>query len=300
MLLVFSISSRDFFSPYNISSMLTNIAYNGILAGTMTLLLISGSIDISVGGIIGFLTSLMAFLYETNSGLPSYLIILLGIVCGVAIGLCNGFLITKFSLDPIIVTLGMMAITRGMAYVITKGVSVLMMEPLTSFIGLGTVAFIPNAFLIMLIIYVILHLVLKKFKIGRRIFSIGVNEKAAFTAGIPIVKTKLFLFALSGGAAAVSSIILIGQSAVGMPQHGMGSEFEAITAALLGGTLFTGGKGSINGTLAGVLILGVLFTGLTIVGVKAVQINLFKGILLLVVVALYEYKEKKITKKEIA
>lgn len=292
MFLTFSLLSDDFFSRYNITSMLTNIAYNGIIAGTMTLLLISGAIDISVGGIIGCVTSLMAFLYDSYPSFPVWMILLIGLCVGALIGLVNGYLVKRFRLDPLIVTLGVMAITRGLAYVLTKGISILMMEPVTAFVGLGKVLGIPVAFFIMLFSFGLLHIVLKRSKFGRKIFVIGVNERAAHTAGIDAAQIRLILFIISGVAAAISSIMLIGQSAVGMPQHGVGAEFEAITAALLGGTAFTGGKGSIGGTLAGVLILGVLFTGLTIVGVKAVQINLFRGLLLILVVALYERREE--------
>ena len=131
---------------------------------------------------------------------------------------------------------------------------------------------------------------------SRAVYAIGANEISAEFSGISIKSKKMILYVLSGIAASISGIILLGQTSVGMPQHGLGTELEVITAVLLGGTALSGGKGTIYGTVAGVLILGVLFNGLTISGVRYVHLQIFQGILLLVAVATYEIK----TRNEVA
>jgi ribose transport system permease protein/L-arabinose transport system permease protein len=199
-------------------------------------------------------------------------------------------------MDPIITTLGAMAITRGLAYVISDSQSILMFEDTTDYISNGTILFIPIPIIIFILTVIIFSVLLHKSKFGRAVYAIGANELSAEFSGIAIKSKKMILYILSGVAASISGIILLGQTSVGMPQHGLGTELEVITAVLLGGTALSGGKGTIYGTVAGVLILGVLFNGLTISGVRYVHLQIFQGILLLVAVATYEIK----TRNEVA
>ena len=141
--------------------------------------------------------------------------------------------------------------------------------------------------------FVILYFLLGHSKFGRKVYIIGANQAAARVSGIRVNRVKFILYLMSGVAASVSGLILTGQTAVGMPQHANGVELDVITAVLLGGTALSGGKGSILGTLAGVLILGVLYNGFTMIGFKYVHIRVFQGIILILIVALYELREKK-------
>jgi ribose/xylose/arabinose/galactoside ABC-type transport system permease subunit len=292
MVAVFSGLSKDFYSFLNLSTMLTNIAFSGIVAGTLTLVMISGGLDISIGGNIALTSCLVAYLYDSG-GLPAGVAVLLGLVMGALVGVFNGFFITRLNLNPIITTLGTMAITRGLGYVLTKSRSILILEPVTGFIGRSSVAMIPVPLILFIVIYVILTIVLSRSKFGRKIYAIGANQDAAIASGIPVNRVKFLLYLFSGIAASLSGIILTGQTAVGMPQHANGSELDVITAVLLGGTALSGGKGNIMGTLAGVLILGVLYNGFTMIGFRYVHIRLLQGILLILVVSLYEIREKR-------
>jgi len=291
--IVFSLISEDFFSVYNITSLLTNISFSGITAVVLTLVIISGGLDISVGGVIGLTSVVVAYLFDQPDPLPIWLILTIGLVTGLLVGLINGICVTVLNMDPIITTLGSMAITRGLAYVISKSLSILMMEDVTDFISNGTILKVPIPIIIFSCITLIFAVILNKTKFGRKVYAIGANEKSALLAGIAVKRVKLTLYVLCGLAASLSGIILLGQTAVGMPQHGLGTELEVITAVLLGGTALSGGKGSIIGTLAGVLILGVLFNGLTIIGLRYVHLQIFQGLLLLVAVASYEMKTRK-------
>jgi len=296
LIAVFSITSEHFLSPYNITSLLTNISYSGIAAIVLTLIIISRGLDISIGGVIGLTTVVVATLYSQNDPLPTWLILIIGLSTGAIVGFVNGWCITALDMDPIITTLGAMAITRGLAYVISDSQSILMFEDTTDYISNGTILYIPIPIIIFILTVIIFSVLLHKSKFGRAVYAIGANELSAEFSGIAIKSKKMILYILSGVAASISGIILLGQTSVGMPQHGLGTELEVITAVLLGGTALSGGKGTIYGTVAGVLILGVLFNGLTISGVRYVHLQIFQGILLLVAVATYEIK----TRNEVA
>ena len=286
--------SRDFYSIYNITSMVTNIAFSGIVAGTLTMVMIMGGLDISIGGNIALTSCLVAYIYNMENAPPSWLIIIIGLLLGTAIGTFNGFIITRLNLNPIITTLGTMAITRGMGYVLTKSRSILILEDVVGYIGRGAIAKIPFPIILFIIIYVTLVLLMGKAKFGRKVYCIGANQEAAHLSGINVKKIKFIAYLVSGIAASLSGLILTGQSAVGMPQHATGSELDVITAVLLGGTALAGGKGNILGTLAGVLILGVLYNGFTMIGFRYVHIRVFQGVILILVVSLYEIREKKV------
>jgi len=296
LIAVFSITSEHFLSPYNITSLLTNISYSGIAAIVLTLIIISRGLDISIGGVIGLTTVVVATLYSQNDPMPTWLILIIGLATGAIVGFINGWCITALDMDPIITTLGAMAITRGLAYVISDSQSILMFEDTTDYISNGTIFYIPIPIIIFILTVIIFSVLLHKSKFGRSIYAIGANELSAEFSGIAIKSKKMILYILSGVAASISGIILLGQTSVGMPQHGLGTELEVITAVLLGGAALSGGKGTIYGTVAGVLILGVLFNGLTISGVRYVHLQIFQGILLLVAVATYEIK----TRNEVA
>ncbi|MDB4027010.1 ABC transporter permease [Candidatus Thioglobus sp.] len=296
LVILFSFTSEHFLSPYNITSLLTNISYSGIAAIVLTLVMISRGLDISIGGVIGLTTVVVSALYSQSDPLPIWLILSIGLGVGAVVGLVNGWCITVLDMDPIITTLGAMAITRGLAYVISDSQSILMFEDTTDFISNGVIFNVPIPIILFALTAIIFSIVLHKSKFGRSIYAIGANEVSASLSGISVNKTKMILYVFTGIAASVSGIILLGQTSVGMPQHGIGAELEVITAVLLGGTALSGGKGTIYGTIAGVLILGVLFNGLTISGVRYVHLQIFQGLLLLVAVATYEIK----TRNEVA
>ena len=296
LIILFSFTSEHFLSSYNITSLLTNISYSGIAAIVLTLVMISRGLDISIGGVIGLTTVVVSALYSQSDPLPIWLILSIGLGVGAVVGLVNGWCITVLDMDPIITTLGAMAITRGLAYVISDSQSILMFEETTDFISNGVFFNIPIPIILFMLTALICGVVLHKSKFGRSIYAIGANEVSASLSGISVNKTKMILYVFTGMAASISGIILLGQTSVGMPQHGIGAELEVITAVLLGGTALSGGKGTIYGTIAGVLILGVLFNGLTISGVRYVHLQIFQGLLLLVAVATYEIK----TRNEVA
>jgi ribose transport system permease protein len=295
MIAVFAALSRDFYSFLNISTMLTNISFSGIVAGTLTMILITGGLDISIGGNIALTSCLVAYLFNLAKPVPAWTLIPIALGLGAAIGTFNAVFITRLDLNPIITTLGTMAVTRGLGYVLTKSRSILIMEEVTGFIGRTVIPGIriPIPLVLLVITYILLFFLLGRSKFGRKVYCIGANQAAARASGIRVNRVKFALYLISGITASISGLILTGQTAVGMPQHANGVELDVITAVLLGGTALSGGKGDILGTLAGVLILGVLYNGFTMIGFRFVHIRVFQGILLILIVALYELRDRK-------
>jgi ribose/xylose/arabinose/galactoside ABC-type transport system permease subunit len=295
MVAIFSVLSKDFYSFLNISTMLTNISFSGIVAGTLTFILITGGLDISIGGNIALTSCLVAYLFNLEKPVPGWALVPIALALGASIGAFNGLFITRLDLNPIITTLGTMSVTRGLGYVLTKSRSILIMEDVTGFIGRTVIPGIqiPIPLILLILTYILLFFLLGHSKFGRKVYIVGANQAAARVSGIRVNRVKFMLYFISGIAASVSGLILTGQTAVGMPQHANGVELDVITAVLLGGTALSGGKGSILGTLAGVLILGVLYNGFTMIGFRYVHIRVFQGILLILIVALYELREKK-------
>jgi len=295
MIAVFAALSRDFYSFLNISTMLTNISFSGIVAGTLTMILITGGLDISIGGNIALTSCLVAYLFNLAKPVPAWTLIPIALGLGAAIGTFNAVFITRLDLNPIITTLGTMAVTRGLGYVLTKSRSILIMEEVTGFIGRTVIPGIqiPIPLVLLVITYALLYFLLGRSKFGRKVYCIGANQAAARASGIRVNRVKFALYLISGITASISGLILTGQTAVGMPQHANGVELDVITAVLLGGTALSGGKGDILGTLAGVLILGVLYNGFTMIGFRFVHIRVFQGILLILIVALYELRDRK-------
>jgi ribose transport system permease protein len=295
MIAIFAVLSKDFYSFLNISTMLTNISFSGIVAGTLTMILITGGLDISIGGNIALTSCLVAYLFNLAKPVPAWTLIPIALGLGAAIGTFNAVFITRLDLNPIITTLGTMAVTRGLGYVLTKSRSILIMEEVTGFIGRTVIPGIqiPIPLVLLVVTYVLLYFLLGRSKFGRKVYCIGANQSAARASGIRVNRVKFALYLVSGITASISGLILTGQTAVGMPQHANGVELDVITAVLLGGTALSGGKGDILGTLAGVLILGVLYNGFTMIGFRFVHIRVFQGILLILIVALYELRDRK-------
>ena len=291
MVLFFSSMSKSFYSYLNLSTMLANLSFIGIIAAPLTLVMITGGLDISVGGVIGLTSCLVAWLY--NAGMNIYLVILIGLLVGGIVGATNGFFVTRVGINPIITTLGTMAVTRGLGFVISGGRSILIMEDVVGFLGRGMVWKIPSPVILMAIVYGIFHFLLRYSKFGRHVYAVGGNAAAAYTSGIKVKKVTFITYLLCGFMAALGGLILTSLTAVGMPQHGMGLELSIISAVILGGTALGGGRGQMVSTLIGVLIISVLYNGLTMLNLLYYFVQIAQGTVLILVVAAYEIRVRR-------
>ena len=294
---VFSYFGRPFFfSVLNLIPMLNNLSFIGIVAAVLTMVMVTGEIDFSVGGNIGLTACLVAFLL--NIGLPGWLVVILALIGGAIMGAFNGFLVTVVGVNSIMATIGTMFIWRGIGYTLSNGESMLAINPVIDYIGRGFIfKYIPFPIVLFIIIFVITYIIMNLSKWGRRIYAIGTNPMASFLSGINVKKVKFINFLLCGITAALGGLILTSLTAVGMPQHGQGLELVIISSIVLGGTALGGGRGQILGTLAGVLILSVLYNFLTIMNVYYFYIQIVQGAVLILVVATYEIRQSRAVKR---
>ncbi|MDF9867652.1 ribose transport system permease protein [Bacilli bacterium PM5-3] len=292
LFIALSILTDSFLTKDNLLQVLRQISINGLIAGGMTFVILTGGIDLSVGSILGF--SSMATVLMINSSIPLPIAILLGLVIGGLAGVFNGFFIAKAKLQPFIVTLASMTILRGLTLVISgnKPVSVEASSELFAKIGQGHFLSIPIPVIILLIVYIIFWIILEKTKFGKKVYSIGGNEEVARLSGIKTDRVKIIIYALIGITCALSGIILASRLGSAQPLLGNGFELDAIAAVVIGGTSLVGGKGKISGTFIGVLIIGVLGNGLNLMQVQSDYQNIVKGAVILLAVLMDRLKKE--------
>ncbi|MCL5070157.1 MAG: ABC transporter permease [Actinobacteria bacterium] len=297
LFVLFSYVGRPFFfSVLNLVPMLNNLSFIGIVAAVLTMVMVMGEIDFSIGGNIGLTAVLAAFLL--SKGIPGWLVVIIALCAGALMGAFNGFIVTVVGVNSIIATIGTMFVWRGIGYTLSNGESMLAMNPVIDFLGRGFLfKVIPFPIVLFIIIFAITYVVMNLSKWGRRIYAIGTNPMASYLSGINVKKVKFINFLLCGATASLGGLILTSLSAVGMPQHGQGLELVIISGIVLGGTALGGGKGQILGTLAGILILSILYNFLTIMNVLYFYIQIVQGAVLILVVATYEIRQSRATKR---
>ena len=278
-----SFRSDRFLTQDNIMNVLRQISSNMYLACAMTMILIAGGIDLSVGSIVAITGVTAGTLL--NMGVPIPLTIIICLVLGGLYGTITGAIITNTTLPPFIVTYSMMQILRGATYVYTGGTTVRVDN--RAFINLGTgyaFGFLPLPVIYLLIVFIIVFIVLNKTSLGRHIYAVGGNEKAAKFSGINVRRTRMFVYIFSCVMGALAGMVLCARSYSGNPLAGDGAEMDAIAACVLGGASMAGGYGFVGGTLIGALIIGLLNNGLNLMRIDSYWQIILKGIVILVAV----------------
>ncbi|POW55376.1 ribose ABC transporter permease [Candidatus Pantoea alvi] len=280
IIITFSFLSPVFFSVPNLLNILQQSSINALIALGMTLVIISGGIDLSVGPTAALSAVLGATLMTSGVPVPLAIFATLGI--GALCGVFSGSLIAYAGLQPFIVTLGGLSLFRAIALIYTGGNPVFGI-PL-SFRSLinSTLFGIPGPILIVAVISLLLWVVMNKTPLGEYILAIGGNEEAARVAGVPVKRTKVTVYVVSGALASLAALILIGRLGAAEPTIGNLWELDAIAAAAIGGASLMGGKGSIFGTLIGVIILGALRNGLTLLNIQAFYQLLATGLIIII------------------
>ncbi len=277
---VFAALVPGFISERNLINILQQSSINACLALGMTLVIISGGIDLSVGPTAAIAAVISASLMV--AGYPVPLAIAAGLAIGVVCGLVNGALVALVGLQPFIVTLGTLSTYRAVALIYTGGNPVLGLPQGFRSIFNGSIAGIPNSVVIVAIVALLAWALLKKTPIGEYLLAVGGNEEASYVAGVPIALTKVTAYVISGILAALASLILIGRLGAAEPILGNLWELDAIAAAAIGGASLMGGKGSVIGTILGAIILGAMRNGLTLMNVQAFYQLLATGLIILV------------------
>ncbi len=289
---VISLQSPQFLTQKNIMNVLRQISSNMFLACSMTMILIAGGIDLSVGSMIAII-GVMAGTF-LGMGIPIPLVILICFAMGGVFGAVNGTIISRTTLPPFIVTFSMMSILRGATYVFTGGTTVRIDN--RSWINLGTgyvFGIVPLPVVYLLVVLIIVWLILNKTTLGRHIYAVGGNEKAARFSGINVIRVRMFVYIFSGIMAALAGMVLCARSYSGNPLAGDGAEMDAIAACVLGGASMAGGYGYVGGTLIGALIIGLLNNGLNLMKIDSYWQIILKGVVILVAVYVDYLKSMK-------
>jgi ribose transport system permease protein len=277
---VFALQSDTFLTTPNLLNILQQSAINACIALGMTLVIISGGIDLSVGPVAALSAVLGAAMLV--GGVPVPLAIAGALATGMACGFLNGALITFGGLQPFIVTLGGLSLYRALALIFTGGTPIFGLPDTFRALTNGTLAGIPNPVIVIGLLAIVAWVILNKTPLGEYFMAVGGNPEAARIAGVPVTLTKLSAYMISGFMAAVAAMILIGRLGAAEPTLGTLWELDAIAAAAIGGASLMGGRGSIPGTLIGCIILGTLRNGLTLMNVQAFYQLLATGIIIIV------------------
>ncbi len=279
-LCIYPRTSTTFPTKTNIFNVLRQSAPNVILSCGMTMAILLGGIDLSVGAIIAMSGCLGAGAVVWG-GMPEIVGILIGILSGGVFGLFNGFLISKTTIPPFIVTLASQNIAKGIAYVFSQGKPIRCMTDAWKFLGAGYVAGIPTPVITMFIVFILCVLFLNRTRMGRHIYAVGGNATAAKFSGISITKVKFTVHTISGLLAGLAGITIASRLYSGTCTSGDGAENDAIAAVVIGGTSMAGGSGKLGGTLIGALIIGILNNGLNLMGVNSDWQFIIKGAVIL-------------------
>lgn len=262
------------------------------LACGMTMVIILGGIDLSVGMVIA-LSGCFAAGCVSRYGLPIPVAFLAGIGVGLLVGMFNGIWIAKTTIPPFIVTLASMNISKGLAQVYTGGSPVRVVNDEWQFIGAGYVGKVPVPVILMVIVLIITGFIMNKTKLGRHLYAVGGNSQAAVFSGIDTGKVKFLVHTYSGLMAGLAGIVWASRMYSGQPTAGDGAEMDAIAAVVVGGTSMSGGSGRIGGTIIGAIIIGVLNNGLNLMNVNTSWQYVIKGLVILLAVFVDYIRNRK-------
>ena len=279
-LYVYPVTHETFLTQRNIFNVLRQSAPNLLLACGMTMVIILGGIDLSVGSIIA-MSGVLGAAAVVWWGLPEIVGILIGVLSGVIFGLFNGAIIAKTQIPPFIVTLASMNIAKGIAYVYSGGKPIRCMTDAWKFLGAGYIGPVPTQVVTMFVVFIISVLFLNRTRMGRHIYAVGGNDTAAKFSGISTAKVKFVVYSFSGLMAGLAGITIASRLYSGTCTSGESAEMDAIAAVVVGGTSMSGGSGRLGGTLIGALIIGILDNGLNLMGVNSDWQYIIKGVVIL-------------------
>jgi len=286
MIVFFSFTIPGFWAVRNFENISRQIAVVGIISTGMTLVILTGGIDLSVGSILAFSISI------GGAGIPLgrsiWVVYPTILLLGTMLGLVNGILITRISVPALIITLGTMNIFRGITMVVTRGIYI---TPIPfAYMAIGR-RYTP--FIFLLIVTGLFIFITLRTRFGRNLYAIGGGEQASLYSGVPVVRNKILVYTISGFLSAFAGLILVGRSGFIQPQAGLGYEMNAIAAVVVGGTSIFGGTGSVLGTFFGATLMGLILTGLTMRAVDPYWQGLVTGILVILAISIDSLRQMK-------
>ena len=287
-----AIASPHFLTPTNLSSVVRQTAVINIMSLGMTIIIIAGGIDLSVGAILAMSGVIGAMAME--KGMPIPVGILVGILTGLAWGFVNGILTTRLRIAPFIVTLGTLGIIRGLTLIITNGLPVHGVPQGFSFLGEGNLLGVPFVLWVLVVCALATHVILEHTRLGRYAYAIGSNPDAAVYAGVPVGFDTTTVYALGGMLTGLAGMIEASRLMTGQPAAGNGYELQAIAAVVIGGGSLHGGAGSVVGTLIGAFIMGLLSNGSDLLGVSPYLQQAIIGAVIILAVTVDELRKRRL------
>lgn len=293
---VLTVVSGDFLSIDNWMNILRQTAINALVSCGMLMVLLTGGIDISVGPMVALSSCVMGVML--NAGITnSALLIIAAIVVGVLCGGINGLLFTKLELPhPFVSTMGSRQVYRGLALLITGAAPIAGFPEGVSFLGFKNIGKFPVSFIAVIVVFVIVGIFLNKTALGRQIYTVGGNKEAARLSGINVPKTLNFAYIMSGLMCSFAGIILVGRVGTAFPLAGETYDMDAIAACVIGGASFSGGKGTVGGTLIGALLIAIIRNGLNLLGAQSDVQYIVIGMVIIVAVFIDVLRGKTQTK----
>lgn len=282
IVLAMSVLKADTFATQeNLFNVVKQISIVAIIAIGQTYIIMTGGIDLSVGYSMGLGGIVMALLFKM--GVPAPLALLSCVLVCMAVGILNGLIITVFHLPPFIATMGSANICRGLSYIITKGFPIPLDHPFVNLLGNGYIGPVPVMSVVMLVLALAFSYLLTRHQFGNRILSIGGNETAALLSGINVKSYKIKVYTMTGFLCGIAGLITSGRLLAGNPNAGMSYDMDTIAAAIVGGTLMSGGEGSIVGTVLGALLLGLIKNSLVLLNTNMYWQTVVIGIIIIAV-----------------
>ncbi len=286
-----SIASPYFLTANNLASVARQTAVFNTMALGMTIVIVSGGIDLSVGSILGL--SGLAGTMALERGMPIVPGIFVGLAVGTLCGLANGWMVTQLRIPPFVVTLGTLGIFRGLALIFSNGLPVHRIPSGFSFLGEGNLLGIPFVLWLLVICAVAVHFILENTRLGRYAFAIGSNRVAAVYAGIPVNFHVTAVYAIGGALTGLAGMIEASRLMTGQPTAGLGYELQAIAAVVIGGGSLNGGEGSVVGTLIGAFIMGLLSNGADLLNISNYWQQVIIGAVIILAVTLDEFRKRR-------
>ncbi|OFY45882.1 MAG: ribose ABC transporter permease [Bacteroidetes bacterium RBG_13_44_24] len=302
MCLVMSLLSDRFLTADNAWNVMRQISVNVVISVGMTMVILTGGIDLSVGSVLAICGAITASMLKYGSELPGLNLsvgfslfgaMVGGTLVGTALGWFNGFTVTRFKVPPFVATLAMLTIARGLTMLWTGGFPITGLGDDMAFIGTGWFLGIPMPVWISAVVVLLAIVVTNKTKLGRYIYAIGGNEKAAELSGVKIKRIKIIVYSVAGALAALGGIIVTSRLDSAQPNAGTGYELDSIAAVVIGGTSLSGGKGTIMGTVQGALIIGILNNGLVLLNVSPFWQQVIKGFVILLAVVIEKFNKRE-------
>lgn len=291
LIVLFSILSPFFLTLQNISNILLSVSVIGVMAAVSTLVVVGRELDLSLGSFTALLSVVVVMLVDVI-GWPWPLGVAATLLIGALCGSVNGLIVSWLGINSIITTIGTLSVFRGITFMLTDGQTLAVSNEALMFFGFGRIAGVPISVWLFAFAVIATHFVASRTVIGRAIFAVGANPRAALVAGLPVKRIRFWLFVASGVSAAVAALLLVGQTGIATPNGAVGYELLVVTAILIGGTSLTGGEGSVVKTAIGVLIIGVLSNGMVLLSVPTFYQITAQGLLMLAAVILDQIRSK--------